>query len=151
MDNLIETYINSVDELKNNNIDTVISNSIEAVNEGYADIEEVYLILNDLNKYITSKLSELKPDLVDLIMKEDKNILSSIGYNFSITSGGKYDYKHIVQWADLNKELKKIEETAKSLYKSNEPHLLNEQTGEIIEQAKYKANKPGVKITKKKK
>jgi len=147
MDNYLTEQINSLDNLKQVELEQLIDNSIASIEDGYADITAVYFHLNSLNKMITSKMNILKEQLITEIKKNDKNELYYDNHKFTLTSGGKYDYKHIVSWVSLNKQLKEIEKISQTLYKRNETEFINEETGEVIECAKYKSNKTGVKMT----
>ena len=68
-------------------------------------------------------------------------------YGATVTKhqGGRYDYKHIPRWVAAKSKLDAIEDEAQQAYKAATDkmggQMMDEETGEIIEPAVYKANK----------
>ena len=114
--------------------------------EGEEQEQKVLLQLKDIEDCLKSSLEQVK----SIVLEKQTGPVDLEGYKISIHQGGRYSYKHIDAWQNLNSQLKQIEKEAQTLYKvsaSNE-EWINGVTGEIKMVAEYMPNKPSIKIEK---
>jgi len=136
---------NFLKNFKDNNLSEKIMYLLTTVEDGYTDVVDVYLHLDELSKMIEKTKSNLKEQVISKVKEQENNKLNQSGYTLKLVQSGKYSYKHITEWVNYDTKRKSIEKIAKDMYNNNHSEFIDTETGEIILAAKYKPNKIGVK------
>jgi len=111
--------------------------------DGNEDGYKVMLMIKKIDEY----LKKVKSDILDVAVSETSDKIEWNGFCFENTASGRYDYTVNQEWVKLNTQRKQLEKDMQMACKSNNSYI-NEETGEIIQAAIFKANKTSVKITK---
>jgi flagellar biosynthesis/type III secretory pathway chaperone len=103
--------------------------------------------LSELEKAVKEAKDEIMEDAISEFEKYGAKSIREYGFEISIAQSGRYDYSDNADWNKKQSEIKEIERRMQAAYKAN-GSILDENTGEIIEPAIYKSNKPGLKFKK---
>jgi len=103
-------------------------------------------------KRVESELDRLKTEIMPVCLNEIEKCITpqvrsfeNYGANFSLSAGGRYDYSNYPTHKDYQNRLKSIETKMQAAYKAGAT-VIDEETGEVIPPAEYKANKPSITI-----
>lgn len=97
------------------------------------------------NEFVELKKIALPMALDEFDLQSDKTY--SLGnYDFSKTSGGRYNYKHSDEWMKLNEDRKELEKKMQNAAKSNIAEMVDAETGEVIHAAIYIPSKESISI-----
>jgi hypothetical protein len=125
---------------------------VEMVKSGQVNPLEAQIFLKTLVKNATDAINQINEDVMIEFGKHGGKSVQFKGHEFKLTSGGRYEFKHIAEWSEKKAELEAIEEKAKAAYQNASKGLqVVSNDGEIIEAAIYKANKESVSVTELKK
>lgn len=102
--------------------------------------------LEDLVKDAKAKISE---DAITEYEKHGEKTVDIYGYEISYTASGRYTYSNNNDWVNIDNSRKELEKKMQAAYKAAMT-MLDEATGEMIPAAEYKANKPSLRLKKKK-
>lgn len=117
-----------------------------AVIDGYEDAHILAIQLKNFEEAI----SVIKEQIKETILSELSQPIEMNGFRIEETQSGRYDYSDSLEWQTLEQKKKQLEKDMQAAYKSNHAYI-NEETGEIIQAAKFKPYSPSYKITKLKK
>lgn len=98
---------------------------------------------------LSDAMDQIKSDAMDEALKHGRGEHLVNGAFVSVKNvGGRWDFKHLSDWADTKSKLTAIEKKYKSAYKSHENGLMNvdEASGEIQQLPKYNAGSEALTI-----
>lgn len=108
---------------------------------------KLYGELADLEKAIKKAKAEILEDAIIEFEKHGEKSVSANGFEISKSQSGRYDYSDNADWNKLQSNIKELEKKMQAAYKGG-GEILDNDTGEIIEPATYKASKEGLKFKK---
>jgi hypothetical protein len=125
-----------------------LQNRAVRVMEGY---ETGLKLLAEIKK-LEAELELLKAEIMPVCLNEIEKCITpqirsfeNYGASFSLSAGGRYDYSNYATHKEYQERLKNIENKMQAAYKSNAT-IIDDETGEVIPAAEYKANKPSITI-----
>jgi len=124
----------------------------DLVLEGEVDPLKAVVVLKEIEKKAKEYKSKIDDLALDEVSKYGAEGASVDGYNVkSRASAGRWDFKHITEITDLEKQLKELKEKHKGAYNQMLRNLTTlGEGGEVVIPANYKAGKEIVVITKEK-
>ena len=140
---------------KYNNMDISklpIKDIYELVKEGEIDPLKAIIVLKEIEKKAKEYKSKIDDIALEEITKYGRGGTEIDGYNISSRSAaGRWDFKHITEIQNLEKQLKELKEKHKSAYNQMTRNLTTlGDGGEVIIPANYKHGKEIIVITKNK-
>ena len=122
------------------------------VKEGEIDPLKAVIVLKEIEKKAKEYKSMIDEIALDEITKYGREGTEIDGYTISSrSSAGRWDFKHISDITDLEKQLKELKEKHKLAYNQMTRNLTTlGDGGEVIIPANYKHGKEIIVITKKK-
>lgn len=150
LESIESTPVKSNITLNKASLMTKVKQITQEVNEGRVNPLEAFVFLNWMAKVAEGAKNQLLEQAIveaEKYPEKETNV-----YDAKITvrnGGGKYDYSGIEEIVKKEVELKALIEDAKAAYKSMKSgnQMVNEDTGEIIESAKFNPNKQTIAIT----
>jgi hypothetical protein len=126
-----------------------ISELVLAVKKGESSAIDAYTTLTEIKKEIEAHIAAIKEYAIKEAEKYPKKFNIN-GYEYQLSEGRAiYDYKHIEEWVEKNKEIKEIEEKAKAAAIQHAKGLnLIDVNGEIIQPCIIKYSEPFLTIKK---
>jgi undecaprenyl pyrophosphate synthase len=132
-----------------------VATAVQAAIDGNASCLEVYALIKEFEKDITSFL-DLAKEQVNLLAWEEaekypEKSFTAYGYKFEKREGRKiYKYDHISMWASTHERLKEIEGLAKSAADRGliGKVIIDEVTGEVIQPAALSFANPVIVVKK---
>lgn len=147
-----------IDQIKN--IPELLSEFTIQVEEGNINSLDAYIAVKEIEKIISGDKSSvgILEQLRDLAIDEAEKVKgeSYKGYKVELKQGGRYDYSHISKISDLKQEMKPLEQSIKELQKVAQTAfkightMVDDETGEVIEPAKYIPYATSIVLTKEK-
>ncbi len=132
----VETY----QKLDKISLNASIQRIVHSVSEGDANSLEAFIFINWIEKVAKGAKEQLKEQAIEEAMKHGKN--ASV-YDATVTvksTGGKYKYP---------KYIKALQDQHKAAYGAakNGGELIDKETGEVVEPAKYTPGKETIAVT----
>jgi polyhydroxyalkanoate synthesis regulator phasin len=122
------------------------------VKNGEIDPIKAIVVLKQLEKKAKEYKSMIDEIVLDELSKYGKEGATVDGYNVNTrSSAGRWDFKHLTEIQDLEKQLKELKEKHKGAYKQMLHNLTTlGEGGEVIVPANFKQGKDIIIITKNK-
>lgn len=112
---------------------------------------EAYIEFHKVKNAAEQSMKNLKQYAITEFEKHDSKTVDSFGCSIQKSQSGRYSYKHLHQWTELNGQIKAIEKQSQEAYKQSLKGIdLIDDNGEIIQPATYTANAESLKISIKK-
>jgi len=129
-----------------------IKDIYKLVIEGEIDPLKAVIVLKEIEKKAKEYKCMIDDIALDEITKYGREGTEIDGYSVSVRSAaGRWDFKHINEIQDLEKELKQLKEKHKGSYNQMLRNLTTlGEGGEVIIPANFKSGKDIIVITKKK-
>tara|TARA_R100001530_G_C4225233_1_gene131112 strand:+ start:91 stop:501 length:411 start_codon:yes stop_codon:yes gene_type:complete len=129
-----------------------IKDIYDLVKEGEIDPLKAIIVLKEIEKKAKEYKSKIDDIALDEITKYGREGTSIDGYSVSVRSAaGRWDFKHISEIQDLEKQLKELKEKHKASYNQMLRNLTTlGEGGEVIIPANFKHGKDIIVITKNK-
>jgi hypothetical protein len=132
------------------NLDQQIAEDLERIEEGYRDALPVIVKWRRMQKLLDEAINQIKEKAIDELSNYPKSTAEINGAKLEVrATAGRWNYKDISQWAELDAQRKQIEEKAKQAYnlKMKGIEAFDEETGELIESADYTPGKDTIFIS----
>ena len=132
------------------NLDQQIAEDLERIEEGYRDALPVIVKWRRMQKLLDEAINQIKEKAIDELSNYPKSTAEINGAKLEVrATAGRWNYKDIIQWAELDAQRKQIEEKAKQAYnlKMKGIEAFDEETGELIESADYTPGKDTIFIS----
>lgn len=129
---------------------TKVKQITQEVNDGKVNPLEAFVFLNWMAKVADGAKNQILDQAIVEAEKYPEKETNVYDAKVAIRSGGgKYDYSGIEEIVKMETKLKALKENAKVAYKSMQTgnQMVNEETGEIVESAKFNPNKQTIAIT----
>jgi hypothetical protein len=113
---------------------------------------ETYMNFKELNDFISDRIDVIKPSALKEAEKYKGDVNGYNGYIVDVREvGGKYDYSHIDEIAQLKERIKELEKSAQNAYKIglNGGAVVNGDGEEVIP-ANYKSGTTAIVLKLKK-
>lgn len=108
---------------------------------------EAYIEFVKVKNAAEQGMKNLKQYAITEFEKHGDKTISMSGCSVQKSQSGRYSYKHLDQWNELNGQAKAIEKQAQEAYKQSLKGIdLIDENGEIIQPAEYMANAESLKI-----
>lgn len=108
---------------------------------------EAYLVLNRVKVATDQAMKSIKQYAFDEFEKHDQKTVSLNGCSIQKSQSGRYSYRHIQEWNELNDKVKVIEKKSQEAYKMALKGVDLIEEGVIVEPAEYKENEPSLRIS----
>ena len=92
-----------------------LQEEVDAVLNGEANPLELAVKLAAIENAIKEAKEQIKEVALEEIEKYENNTFKNDKFLISKSSGGRYNYKHIQEWVDLDKLKKTVEKKAKKI------------------------------------
>jgi predicted CopG family antitoxin len=109
-------------------IDLLAESVAEQVREGVADPINIAIRMNAMEQLVKAVKDKILSDVISELAKHPKSKAEVLGATVSVVDTVKYDYSHIAEWAELDRQIaeltekrKEIETKEKEFYKGDLP------------------------------
>lgn len=109
-------------------IDLLAESVAEQVREGIADPINIAIRMNAMEQLVKAVKDKILSDVISELGKHPKSKAEVLGATVSVVDTVKYDYSHIPEWAELDRQIaeltekrKEIETKEKEFYKGDLP------------------------------
>lgn len=131
----------------------VIQEAVNKVRSGNADALAAKVTFNLLKKQLDWAEKQIRDAAIESATDNnlDKEPYIIGDYKLSMRAGGgRWDFKNIPEWVELDEQRKALEERHKHAYRDHMKGIaaVDAETGEIIAPAAYKGNAPAIVIQK---
>ena len=125
----------------------VMKEAAKEVLEGNVNPLEFMIKVAAMEKALKDAKDQVKEYALEEFEKHNQKEVEMDGVKISKTSGGRYSYKHIEEWVNLNNLKKEIEKKSQEAYKA-QMHGASVVTddGEVYEAAEFVPNKESISI-----
>jgi len=109
---------------------------------------DAFIYLREIKKTLDDLIDQIKDKAVEEAEKYKGQTYK--GYRVDVQNlGGRYSYGHIQEYKDITERLKSFEQSAKDAYLMSQKGnvLVNDETGEVLPMAQYKAGTDTIKLT----
>lgn len=133
-----------------NQVNQILSESVEQVINGMADPLEVFAYLKEVEKHLAKCKEEIENDVFAEADRYGDKTFEHKGFKFTKTDGrATYDFKGVEQWAKQKEILKDIEDKAKASAQNWQKFktALVTEDGEVIQPCLIKYSKPSISVS----
>lgn len=124
-----------------------LQEKVDAVLNGEESSLELAVKLAAMENAIKEAKEQIKEVTLEELEKYENNTLKNDKVLITKTAGGRYSYKHIQEWVDLDKLKKTVEKKAQEAYKASlHGGSVVTDDGEVYEAAEYVPNKESISI-----
>lgn len=128
---------------------SIIQEQLYAVLDGNAPALKTYINFKRVETELKEALEAIKDQAMQEAEKYGKSFVED-GVHIEIRSAaGKWDYKHIPEWKELDRKMDELQKQLQFAYKAKAT-LVKEDTGEILPMGKYIPGKETIFVTLKK-
>lgn len=131
------------------NLDQSIAEDLERIEEGYRDALPVIVKWRKMQRILEEAIEQIKEKAMDELSNYPKSTAEIDGAKLEVrATAGRWNFKEIGEWSELEKKRKEIEEQAKEAYKLKMKGIeaFDNETGELLEAADYTAGKDTIFI-----
>lgn len=125
----------------------MIKDQLYSVIDGNASALKTYIDFKRMESELKEAMESIKDQAMEEARKYSSKSFVENGATIEIrNTAGKWSYNHVKEWSELNS---KIEELQKQLQFASKAKasLLNEDTGEILQMARYTEGKETIFVT----
>ena len=115
--------------------------------DGDANELETYIEFQKVKTAAENSMRNIKQYAITEFERHGNKSVSLCGCTVQKSQSGRYSYKHLEQWNEVNGQAKAIEKQAQEAYKQSLKGIdLIDENGEVIQPAEYKPNSESLKI-----